>query len=58
MTPKSDLHQLIHALTKSEKRFFQLYAKRHVIGEENNYAKLYKLIEVQKEYDEEKIKKA
>jgi hypothetical protein len=56
MIPKNDLHQLIQSLTKSEKRYFSLFAKRHVIAEENKYIKLFNCIEKQKEYNEVKVK--
>jgi hypothetical protein len=56
MTPKTDLHQLIHSLTKSEKRYFTLFAKRHVIAGENKYIQLFNEIEKQKTYNEYKIK--
>jgi tetratricopeptide (TPR) repeat protein len=52
MKANSDLHDLIQSLTKSEKRYFSLFAKRHVIGEENKYIKLFISIEKQKEYKE------
>jgi hypothetical protein len=56
MIAKNDLHQLIHSLTKSEKRYFNLFAKRHVIGKENKYIRLFAAIEKQKVYDEVGIK--
>ena len=56
MTPKPDLHELIQSLTKSEKRYFTLFANRHVIGEGNQYLRLFHCIEKQKDYDEEKVK--
>ncbi len=52
-----DLFRLIHSLTKSEKRYFKIYASRHVIGRENNYLKLFSAIEQQKEYDEDALRK-
>ncbi|MGZ3866194.1 MAG: hypothetical protein ACXVC6_07660 [Bacteroidia bacterium] len=58
MIPKADLHQLIHSLSKSEKRYFSLFAKRHVIGKENKYLLLYNILEKQKKYDEKKLKSA
>jgi hypothetical protein len=56
MTPKTDLHQLIHSLTGSEKRYFTLFSRRHVIGNENKYLAIFKGIEKQLVYDEEKLK--
>ncbi len=56
MIPKTDLHQLIQSLTKSEKRYFSLFAKRHVIAGENKYIKLFNCMEKQEIYNEAKIK--
>lgn len=50
------LYQLIKSLTGSEKRYFKIFSKRHVIGEKNNYTLLFELIEASKEYNEETIK--
>ncbi len=47
------LHELIHHLSKSEKRYFKLHASRHTIGKENNYVKIFDYIAQQDEYDEE-----
>jgi len=49
------LHQLIHSLSKSEKRYFKINASRHVLGESNKYVMLFDAIERQKEYDEDAI---
>ncbi|MFA7272595.1 MAG: hypothetical protein WC044_01930 [Crocinitomicaceae bacterium] len=46
------LHELIHSLSKSEKRYFKLLSSRHTIGEENNYIVLFDYIESQDQYDE------
>jgi hypothetical protein len=56
MTPKTDLHELIRSLTRSEKRYFSLYAQRHVIGKRNKYLELFNCIEKQKVYDEAKVR--
>ena len=56
-TISNDLFQLIHSLSKQEKRYFKLYASRHVIGEKNKYVLLFDAIAKQEKYDEEKIKK-
>ena len=50
-----ELFQLIQSLSKSEKRHFKLFASRHVIGEENDYIRLFEAINRQEEYDEPKI---
>lgn len=47
------LYDLIHSLSKSEKRYFKLYSSRHTIGDENNYIRLFDYIEQQEEYDED-----
>ena len=56
MIPKTNLHQLIQSLTKSEKRYFSLFAKRHAIAGENKYIKLFNEIEKQKTYNEKRVK--
>ena len=55
-TPSPDLFLLVRSLSKSEKRYFKLYAQRHVLGEKNNYLKLFEAIDKQEEYDEDKLK--
>lgn len=60
MKQGDDLFLLINSLSVSEKRYFKLFAQRHVIGDKNRYEHLFDLIEEQTgsgEYDEEKIKK-
>ena len=52
-----NLFQLIKSLNKSEKRYFNLYASRHTIGEKNNYVVLFDAIDKQSEYDEDAILK-
>ena len=49
------LFDLIHSLTKSEKRYFKLMSSRHTIGEENNYIRLFDALDKQNEYSEEKL---
>lgn len=56
MKRTEQLFYLIQSLTKSEKRYFKVYASRHVIGSKNSYLELFDLIVKQKEYNEEKIK--
>lgn len=58
MTPSKELHSLIKSLSINEKRYFKIFAERHVIGGKNNYIKLFDFIEKQKEYDEAEVKKA
>lgn len=57
MIPSPELHKLIASLSQSEKRFFKLHAGRHVIGEKNDYVRLFDVIAAQKNYDEDVIKK-
>ncbi len=57
MIASDELHKLIKSLSQSEKRFFKIYASRHVIGEQNNYVQLFDAIAMQKNYDEVAIKK-
>lgn len=56
MIVSEELFKLIHSLSQSEKRFFKIYASRHVIGEQNNYVLLFDEIVKQKSYDEEAIR--
>lgn len=41
----------------SEKRYFKIHSTRHIIGETNNYLRLFDLIESQENYDESEVKK-
>jgi hypothetical protein len=52
MTSSSDIFHLIRSMTQSEKRYFKVFASRHIIGDENDYVKLFDAIEKQKKYDE------
>jgi len=52
------LFDLIHSLTKSEKRYFKLLSSRHAIGGENNYIVLFDAIDKQSVYDEDKLFKS
>ncbi|NQY66788.1 MAG: hypothetical protein HRT72_03585 [Flavobacteriales bacterium] len=55
---KSDaLFYLIKSLTKSEKRHFKLHVSRLSGSEDMKFIKLFKLIEKQKEFDEDRILK-
>lgn len=57
MTPTKDLFFLIKSLTPPEKRYFNVYASKHVIGESNKYMQLFEAIDAQEEYDEGLIRK-
>lgn len=50
-----DLFQLIKSLKQSEKRYFKIFSSKHVIGNQNNYVKLFEAIDKQEEYDEKSI---
>lgn len=51
------LHRLIKSLSKSEKRYFNLYSSRHTLGEKNNNLILFEAIDKQDEYNEEALLK-
>lgn len=55
-TVSNNLFLLIRSLSGQEKRYFKLYASRHIIGDKNKYLLLFDAIEKQKEYDEPAIK--
>ena len=55
-TPSDDLFQLIKSLTRQEKRYFKVFATRHVIGKENKYILLFDEVDKQKKYDESAIR--
>ncbi|MBK7871833.1 MAG: hypothetical protein IPJ74_14715 [Saprospiraceae bacterium] len=50
------LYELIHSLEQSEKRYFKIFAKRHAIQGQNQYLRLFDILESMSEYDEEKVK--
>lgn len=52
-----NLHRLIKAMSKTEKRYFKVFSSRHIIGDQNNYERLFDAIDSQEEYNEEKILK-
>lgn len=54
MKPSNELHQLIHSLTKSEKRFFKLHSSLQ--EGEKNYLKIFDAIDKQDVYDEASLK--
>src|SRR4051812_359090 len=51
------LYSLIRSLGKGEKRHFKVYSSKHVIGNGNNYVKLFDLVEAQRSYNEQELKK-
>lgn len=57
MKKKDSLLELIRSLSMNEKRYFKVFASRHIIGEENIYVKLFDILDKQKERDEKDILK-
>lgn len=57
MKNKKQLHQLIHKLSKSDKRAFKLYIKKYKSEKEQKSGKLFDLIVKMPEYDEAKLLK-
>ncbi len=56
MIHTDDLFQLIRSLSKNEKGYFKKYVSKHIVGEQNNYVRLFDAIDHQESYDEKKIK--
>jgi hypothetical protein len=56
MKPTHDLFDLVHSLTKSEKRFFKLQSSLQ--AGEKNYVRLFDLLEKMDHYDEEFVKES
>ncbi len=56
MRTSKDLFDLINSMNQTEKRYFKVYAAKHVTGSKNNYVKLFEAIEKQRGYDEAAIK--
>ncbi len=55
----SDLvFRFIKSLTSAEKRYFKLFAGRHVIGNKNEYLKLFEAFDKQEVYNETLVKKS
>ena len=48
---------LIQSMNKSEKRYFKIYASKHVIGESNNYEGLFDYLAKQEVYAEPALRK-
>lgn len=55
-TTSKQLFQLIKSLNKTEKRYFKMFCRLHMIGNENKYVRLFDEIEKQTDYDENKLK--
>ncbi|MEM0996824.1 MAG: hypothetical protein AAGN35_07085 [Bacteroidota bacterium] len=58
MKSRDDLFHLIASLNRAEKRYFKVFAGRHVIGKQNRYVRLFDLIDRQSEYEPDKLRKA
>lgn len=58
MTPSNDLHELIHSLTKMEKRYFKLYVSRSPGAKQPLALKVFDAIAKQRSYDEKALLKA
>jgi hypothetical protein len=56
MKEHDELFQLIKSLNQSEKRYFKIFTSRHVIGDQNNYIRLFEALDKQNVYDEEKLR--
>ncbi len=56
MRTSSDLYNLIDSMNQTEKRYFKVFASKHVIGKKNNYIKLFEAISKQSEYNEADIR--
>ena len=54
MNAKDDLLFLIQSLNQTEKRYFKIYAQRHVIGKSNAYIDLFEAVETAGKKDDYK----
>ncbi len=59
MNPTNDLFLFIKSMTPTEKRYFTIYATKHIIGKKNSYLKLYEDLDyyttLTEEYDEKQF---
>lgn len=56
MISQDKLHELIHALTPSEKRYFKVYISHNEVGEKGNYRLLFDAMSKSVTYDESQLK--
>lgn len=56
MKSSEDIFLLIQSLTSAEKRYFKVFSSMHVIGEQNNYVRLFDAINQMDVYDEERLR--
>lgn len=54
---KEPLFDLIQSMTMSEKRFFNIFSQRHIIGETNQYLQLFDFIDQQEDIQNELLAK-
>jgi hypothetical protein len=53
--PDDHVHRLIGSMTRAEKRYFKLYATRHVVGGASHYSQLFDAVAAMPVYDEQEI---
>ncbi len=53
--PEDHVHRLIQSMTRAEKRYFKLYATRHVVGGASHYSQLFDAVAAMPVYDEQVI---
>lgn len=51
----NQVHELIHSLSSTEKRYFSVFSNRHQTKTKKNYLKLFEAIDHQDVYDEEEL---
>ncbi len=57
MKQSDDLFKVVKSMSKSEKRYFKIFAKQHQLKEGNKYVYLFDLIDHQDQYDDKAITK-
>lgn len=57
-TASDALYQLIHSLTRTEKGYVKKYCSRHVLGEGNDYVRLFDAVEALESPDETALKRS
>ena len=58
MGRSDSLFELIKSMSKSEKRYFKIFAQKHVIGKQNKYVLLFDLLDKMSAYDREAVNAA
>lgn len=54
-TASPALFELIHNMSKSEKRYFKIRSSRHTIGDQNKYVQIFDFIDQQEVFDEDAL---